>query len=118
MASKTERYHISTKRSSCCLLCGSSPALLIHPKKFSGILSFFVHSPPAGLISWSRLLTTAWNNGVYKYRLMKFDEAEKWMGLAFKYLQHYPGKTDLESEMHASYSHVGHQQCLENVYSG
>jgi hypothetical protein len=54
-----------------------------------------------------RLLAKAWNNGTHKYRLSKLDEAEKWMSLAFKFLQHCPAaKAESEQQMVAAYSHL------------
>lgn len=53
------------------------------------------------------LLAKAWNNGTHKYRLSKHDEAEKWMSLAFKFLQHCPAaKAESEQQMVAAYSHL------------
>ncbi|KAL6078845.1 Testis-expressed protein 11 [Balamuthia mandrillaris] len=49
------------------------------------------------------LITTAWNNGAYKYKLLKFEEAERWMSMAFKFLRYFPQKQDFEEEMMSSY---------------
>jgi hypothetical protein len=53
------------------------------------------------------LIAKSWNNGTHKYRLLKLNEAEKWMSLAFKFLQHCPAaKIDSEQQMVAAYSHL------------
>jgi len=54
-----------------------------------------------------RLLSKSWNNGAHKFRLFKLNEAEKWMSLAFKFLQHSPeAKMECEQQMVAAYSHL------------
>lgn len=53
------------------------------------------------------LLSKSWNNGAHKFRLFKLNEAEKWMSLAFKFLQHSPeAKMECEQQMVAAYSHL------------
>eukprot|EP01090_Pellita_catalonica_P010272 TRINITY_DN2172_c0_g1_i1.p1 TRINITY_DN2172_c0_g1~~TRINITY_DN2172_c0_g1_i1.p1 ORF type:complete len:314 (-),score=36.54 TRINITY_DN2172_c0_g1_i1:218-1159(-) len=55
-------------------------------------------------ITW--MMATSWNNGVYKFRLQRASDAEKWMTLSLKFLTFLSSKSDYESEMMASYNKV------------
>jgi hypothetical protein len=59
---------------------------------------------PQDELRW--LVTRAWNSGAYRYRSGEVEEAERWMGLAFKFLHYYTAKADIETEMMSSYSKV------------
>jgi len=58
------------------------------------------------IIELQWFLISAWNNGVYFYRMMNFKDAEKWMGIAINLLRRYPKKEDYESEMMSSYAEI------------
>jgi len=62
---------------------------------------------PTVELQW--LLTTAWNTGVYFYRMLNYTQAEKWMAQSLLILKHYGGTSDkanYEAVMIGAYSEV------------
>ncbi len=73
---------------------------LVNHLKSEGLTSKY----PLDNLKWMTL--QAWNNGVYYFRLLRYETAERWMSVSLGLLRCCSGLEDFETEMLRAYSDV------------